>query len=153
MLYTLGASNKICTISKINYNEEDPKSCLYCNIFTHIFISNSKSVKNLFIRNVKNLYLNLACLSVWVSVCLYPINVKTAEPIGPKFFVGSSVTPGQGYEWSNFQKFASIKIRFKIFLKIHEIYFIKSAKLFVFVLLTRRTLMLFDNKEKPHVYK
>ena len=25
-------------------------------------------------------YINLACL----SVCLYPINVKTAEPIGPK---------------------------------------------------------------------
>ena len=27
-------------------------------------------------------------LSVCLSVCLYPINVKTAEPIGPKFFVG-----------------------------------------------------------------
>ena len=23
-----------------------------------------------------------------MSVCFYPINVKTAEPIGPKFFVG-----------------------------------------------------------------
>ena len=39
----------------------------------------------------RNLYINLACLSVWVSVCLYPINVKTAEPIGPKFFVGPHV--------------------------------------------------------------
>ena len=27
------------------------------------------------------LYINLACL----SVCLYPINVKTAKPIGPNF--------------------------------------------------------------------
>ena len=26
-----------------------------------------------------------ACLSVCLSVCLYSINVKTAEPIGPKF--------------------------------------------------------------------
>ena len=33
-------------------------------------------------------------LSVWVSVCLYPINVKTAEPIGLNFFVGPHVTPG-----------------------------------------------------------
>ena len=30
-----------------------------------------------------NLYINLACL-YW---CLYPINVKTDEPIGPNFFV------------------------------------------------------------------
>ena len=37
------------------------------------------------------------CLSVCPSVCLYPINVETAEPIGPKFFVGSRVTPGKVY--------------------------------------------------------
>ena len=30
----------------------------------------------------------------WVSVCLYPINVKKAESIGPKFFVGHHVTTG-----------------------------------------------------------
>jgi len=40
------------------------------------------------------LYINLACL----SVCLYPINIKTAEPIGPKFFVGHLGTPGNVYE-------------------------------------------------------
>ena len=28
-----------------------------------------------------------------LSVCLYPINVKTAEPIGPKFCVGPHVAP------------------------------------------------------------
>ena len=67
----------------------------------------------------RNLYINLACL----SVCLYPINVKTAEPIGPKFFVGSRVTPGKVYGSSNFQKFASIKIRLLKILKIHEFYF------------------------------
>ena len=40
------------------------------------------------------LYINLACLGVCLFVCLYPINVKTAEPIGPKFFVGHHVTAG-----------------------------------------------------------
>ena len=44
---------------------------------------------------LQNLYINLACLSVYLFVCLYPINVKTAEPIGPKFCVGSRVTPAR----------------------------------------------------------
>ena len=52
-------------------------------------------------RNMNNKHANLAktylffmlCLSVCLSVCLYLINVKTAEPIGPKFFVGLRVTP------------------------------------------------------------
>ena len=53
------------------------------------------------------LYINLACLSVCLFVCLfvciqlfvclYPINVKTAQPIGPKFFVGTRVTPWKIY--------------------------------------------------------
>ena len=41
------------------------------------------------------LYINLACRS---SFCLHPINVKTAEPIGPKFCVGPHVTPGKAHE-------------------------------------------------------
>ena len=34
------------------------------------------------------------------TVCLYPMNVKTAEPIGPKVFVGprSRVNPGKVYK-------------------------------------------------------
>ena len=40
------------------------------------------------------LSINLACL----GVCLYPINVEKAEPIGPKFFVGHLVTTGKVYE-------------------------------------------------------
>ena len=43
-------------------------------------------------------------LSVCLFVCLYPINVKTTEPIGPKFCVGHHVTPGKVYEWSKFKK-------------------------------------------------
>ena len=65
--------------------------------------------------NRGHLYINLACLSgclsVCLFVCLYPINVKTAEPIGPKFFVGHLGTPGKVYEKSKFQIFVSIKIR------------------------------------------
>ena len=33
------------------------------------------------LQSRQNLYINLACL----SVCLYPINVKTAKPIGQIF--------------------------------------------------------------------
>ncbi len=43
-------------------------------------------------------------LSWCLSVCLYPINVKTAEPIGPKFFVGARVTPVKVYGDQNFKK-------------------------------------------------
>ena len=34
----------------------------------------------------------MAAGTICLSVCLYPINVKTAEPIGPKFFVGPDMT-------------------------------------------------------------
>ena len=44
-----------------------------------------------------SLYIYFACLSGCLFVCLYPINVKTAEPIGSKFCVGSRVTPGKVY--------------------------------------------------------
>ena len=45
--------------------------------------------KNL-IRKKKNQTVKLLSiyLLVCLSVCLFPINVKTAEPIGPKLFVG-----------------------------------------------------------------
>ena len=53
----------------------------------------------------------ILCLSVWVSVCLYPINVKTAEPIGPNLCVVPHTTPRK---ISKFQKLASNKIRFSL---------------------------------------
>ena len=58
-----------------------------------------------------HMYTLLFCL----SVCLYPINVKTTSPIRPKYFVGPRVTPEKVYGWSNFQKFASYKIFFENF--------------------------------------
>ena len=35
-----------------------------------------------------NFFIYMFTLFVWSSVRFYPINVKTAEPIGPKFCVG-----------------------------------------------------------------
>ena len=67
----------------------------------------------------------ILCLSVCLFVCLYPINVKTTEPIGPKFCVGPHVTPGKVYEWSKsknlcIQVFYSCKI-LKCAKKYYEI--------------------------------
>jgi len=86
------------------------------------------------------LYINLACL----SLCLYPINVKTAEPIGPKFFVGHLGTPWKVYEWSKFQIFVSIKIRSPLkFLKFWKStkFFVRIRELFLFcfTMYTKRT--------------
>ena len=79
-------------------------------------------------------------LSGCLFVCLYSINVKTAEPIGPKFFVGSRVTLGKVFEWSNFQKFASIKIRFLKNFENPQKFFLKIRDIFCFYyLLTRRS--------------
>ena len=37
----------------------------------------------------------------------YPINIKTAEPIGPKFCAGPCMTPGKVFGGSELQKFIS----------------------------------------------
>ena len=60
-----------------------------------------------------------------MSVCLYPINVKTAEPIRPKFCVGPRVAPGSVYGQSDFKyvilKYFYPKIfNFVKFLKMRE---------------------------------
>ena len=39
-----------------------------------------------------------------LSVCLYIINVKTAEPIVSNFCMEPHVTPGKVYEYQNFKK-------------------------------------------------
>ena len=46
------------------------------------------------------IYTLLVCL----GVCLYPINVKTAEPIGPKFFCGISRKSREGLWMIKFSK-------------------------------------------------
>ena len=68
------------------------------------------------------IYIYFACLGVCLFVCVYQINVKTAEPIAPNVFVGPYMTTGKVYEWSKFQIFVK---KFFIFLK-----FWKSTKYF-----------------------
>ena len=51
-----------------------------------------------------NLYLNLACLGVYLFVCLFVSNnVKTAESIRPKFCVGPHVAVEKVYGQSGFK--------------------------------------------------
>jgi len=94
-------------------------------------------------------------LSVCLFVCLYPINVKTAEPIGAKFFVGQIGTPGKVYEWSKFQIFVSIKIRSSLnFLKFWKStnFFVKIRELFLFYDVHKEnmfTINLEDGREAP----
>ena len=47
------------------------------NSFAHIY-------KLIFFVNLANLF-----------VCLFPINVKTAEPVGPQFCVATNITPAE----------------------------------------------------------
>ena len=66
-----------------------------------------------------------------MSVRLYPINVKTAEPIGPTFFVGSRVTQGEVYRWSNFQKyqiFENFENPRILFYKIRDNFFLQFTQ-------------------------
>ena len=58
-----------------------------------------------------NLYIYFACLSVWVSVCLYLINVKTAELIKPRFCVGHRHITRSGC--SKFQKLPPTRFDFQ----------------------------------------
>ena len=43
-------------------------------------------------------------LFICLFVCLYPINIQTAEPIGPNFFVVPHMIPGKVYGWLEFKQ-------------------------------------------------
>ena len=81
---------------------------------------------------VSNIYIYplLVCLGVCLSVRLYPINVITAELIGPKFCVDPHMAPGKIYEWSKSKKFAPNKIWFSLNLKSTK-FFMKSVNYFL----------------------
>ena len=70
------------------------------------------------------------CLFVYLFVCLYPINVKTAESIWPKFCVRLLMTPGKVYGESKFTKISLHQIRFSLNFKNPRFFFIKSAIFF-----------------------
>ena len=47
------------------------------------------------LRSVWDESLYILCLSVFLFLCLYLINVKTAEQIGPQFCVGPRMNQGK----------------------------------------------------------
>ena len=49
-------------------------------------------------------------LSACLSVCLYPINVKTAKPIGTKFFVGHQRDHREGLRMIKIKKNCVLKV-------------------------------------------
>ena len=65
------------------------------------------------IRIMQHIYTNVlfyymdiyfACLGVCLFFCLYPINVKTAEPIGPTLFCETLRNPREGLWMIEFSK-------------------------------------------------
>ena len=58
------------------------------------------------------------CLSVCLFVYLYPINIKTTEPIGPKFHVGTH--PGKVIDVQNYKYLIRHVLYFFIFWKGYE---------------------------------
>ena len=63
------------------------------------------------------IYVNLACL----SVCLYPQNIRTAEPMGLNFFVVTYTTLGKIYGCLNVKDFSNKKYFF-LFKKSVNVY-------------------------------
>ena len=70
-------------------------------------------------------------MGVWLCVSFYPMNVKTAELIGPKFCVGPHMTPGKVYGWSKFQKLFYTNLIFIKFWKYNN-FFYNIRKLYCF---------------------
>ena len=74
-----------------------------------------------------------------LSVCLYSIDVKTAEPPGPKICVQPRMTPaGRFMDAQNNKKLSPKIFDFRKTWKVHEKTNCKLAKNFIFVLSTRQ---------------
>ena len=77
--------------------------------------------------------LHIVSLSVCLFVCLYPINVKMAEMIGPNFFVGPHMTPGNVYGCSKLKHLCTKVFYFCKRLKITKNIFLNPQTFFVIV--------------------
>ena len=62
-----------------------------------LFQRQKSTVNDLYLKisrsSLASIYLYFACL----GICVYPINLKTVEPNGPKFCVGPHMAPGKVY--------------------------------------------------------
>ena len=74
------------------------------------------------------------CLSVWGFVCLYPINVKTAEPIGPKFLWDLTWPQGRVMNDQNFKNLCLKVFYFWKIFKMRKKILWNPQTFFVFVL-------------------
>ena len=121
-------------------------SCTCSSIL--LIISNKKSKEKNNISSTTttvHLYINLACL----FVCLYQINVKTAEPMGPNFLCDLAWPQGGFIDDQIYKNLPLSKFGFGKFWKSTN-FFWWNPRNFLF-LLTQRTTMLLINKENPHV--
>ena len=85
---------------------------------------------------------------VGLSVCLCPINVETAEPIGPNFYVGHHVTQGRFMDDQIFKILPPSKFDFWKFWKSTK-FFLKILDIFFFVIcLQGEALCIFTNEIK-----
>ena len=86
-----------------------------------------------------------------LSVCLFVSN-KSRKGWTDRAHIFCVISRDQEkvYGWSNFWKFASIKIRFLKFLKIHEIFFYKIREIFCFCFIKKEkvTIPAFTNEIK-----
>ena len=74
-------------------------------------------------------------MSKWSAACLFESNnVKTHEPIGPKFCVGPHLTPGRVINNQNLKKFASNKIGFLKILIFFLVLFYNVSKEKIFTI-------------------
>ena len=95
----------------------------------------------------------MACLSVCLFVCLYPINVKTTEPIGLKFLWDLTEPQGRFMQIkiSNICLHQnSIFIKFLKILKIHEIFCENPRIIFVLFYDVHKENMFTINLEDGH---
>ena len=91
--------------------------------------------KKIFIFSLKLIYFHHLDIHL---ACLFVSNKRKndwTEPLRPQFCVGPHMAPGKVYEWSKFQIFVPIKIRFSFnFLKLWKPtkFFVKIREHFLF---------------------
>ena len=80
----------------------------------------------LYLKQTNEIYKYILCLFVQTNeiyilfVGLYPINVKTAEPIGPKLVVASHKTPGKFIDGHNLKNLQQKRFNFRLIWKLNE---------------------------------
>ena len=75
-------------------------------------------------KSLVYIYIYILCLSVGL---LYPINLKTAEPIGLKFCVGPYKTPEKVYGCSKLKRLCPEVLDFCKILKMSKTNIMKST--------------------------